>query len=63
MNMHVQKSVSVSVFNSLGCISKTQMMGKIERREGNDKGQNGQMASLTQWTGALWAVFFPLTLC
>ena len=49
--MHVQKSVSVSVFNSLGCISKTQMMGKIERREGNDKGQNCQMASLTQWTG------------
>ena len=36
-------------------LEKTLMLGKIEgRRKGDDRGWNGQMSSLTQWTG-VWA--------
>ena len=35
-------------------LEKTLMLGKIESREGDDKGWDGWMASLTQWTWA-WA--------
>ena len=31
-------------------LEKTLMLRKIEAGEGDDRGQNGWMASLTQWT-------------
>ena len=37
-------------------LEKTLMLEKMRAREGNDRGWNGWMASLTQWTW-VWAVF------